>query len=76
MGGIISSIFGGSQSMPEMPKVESAPAPAEAVEPEAKAVREEEQRRIRSRRAFAGTLLSGAGQSGLNNTLLGRNGSQ
>ena len=60
MGGIVSSIFGGGSA----PSIDVADPimPAtynETVEPVSKAVRDSEQKRLRARRAFSGTLLTG-----------------
>lgn len=82
MGGVISSIFGGGQqSSPTVVVPEAEVMPTEqAQEPEAQAVRDEEQRKIRARRGMAGTVLTSplgmtGGVGSLGNSLLGRSGS-
>ena len=78
IGSAIGSLFGGGSSYeaPETPEVQEMPS-LEEKEPVSKAAREEERRRIRTRRGMAGTLLtSPLGVSGLSGTssggLLGR----
>ena len=58
-----------------MPEPEPVPTVAETQEPVSKAIREEERRRIKGRRAMSGTLLTsplGTTGSGSGNGLLGR----
>lgn len=70
MGGVISSIFGGNQSAPEIEVSDPIPAPdLSSTEPVSKAARDTEMRRAKARRAFAGTLLTG-GKEEKRNSLL------
>ena len=73
MGDMFTSLFGGGAGAPDLPETTQAPTASEKMEPEAQAVRDEERRRLRSRRAFSGTLLSGGGGNAakLSGTLLG-----
>lgn len=78
MGGVISGLFGGGASTPDMPAYEPAPVQEAEKEPAAKSVRDTEKRRIQARRAMAGTLLT-AGQNSAGASpggLLGRVGKQ
>lgn len=80
MGGFTSLFTGNTGSYDAPALVQSDPAPVReaAVEPEANAARNEERRRIRSRRAMNGTLLSqplgGSGGSGLLGVSMGGQG--
>lgn len=71
MGSMMSGIFGGGQQQPSIEVSEPAPAPgySETVEPASRAVRQTEERRLRSRRAFSGTLLTD-GSGGAKKSLL------
>lgn len=66
MGSVISSIFGGGSKTPEIEVSEpvSAPLPSVAADPVSSAVRDMEQKRLRAKRAFYGTLLTGKSDSG------------
>lgn len=69
------SIFGGggSYEAPEVPESTPVPTVEEEQEPVSKAVREEERRKIKARRAMSGTLLtSPLGTTGNRNSVLGR----
>ncbi|MBQ9536615.1 MAG: hypothetical protein IJU79_02370 [Desulfovibrionaceae bacterium] len=67
------SVFGGGYEAPEVPETTPVPSAEETQEPVSKAVREEERRKIRSRRAMGGTLLtSPLGVTGNKGGLLGR----
>lgn len=81
MGGVVSSLFGGGPSAPEVITYEAESAPREAEhEAESLTIRDEEQRKLRRRRLMGGTLLtSPLGTSGTTNTtgasgLLGQSG--
>lgn len=79
MGGVVESIFGGGYDAPDTPEYDPVPVREEAKEPESKAVREAERRKIKARRAMSGTLLTsplgttggGSGGSGLLGRTLG-----
>ena len=61
MGSVVNGLFGGSTSMPSI-DVEDAitpPAQTPSIDPVSSAVREAEKKRLKARRAFAGTLLTG-----------------
>ena len=71
MGGIASALFGGPTQSVDVPETTPAPLQEAERDPEAKAVRDTERRRLLSRRAMGGTLLSqGQGKS----NILGRSG--
>ena len=72
MGGVFSGLFGGQQPSIDVEEAEAAPAPSATVEPVSSAIRETEKRRLKARRAMAGTLLSGGKNGGsLDGSLLG-----
>ncbi len=79
MGSVVSGLFGGSANMPSI-DVEDAitpPAPEASIDPVSNAVRSIEQKRLKARRAFAGTLLSGGKQKGgIGGSLLGSGGKE
>lgn len=58
MGGVVEGIFGGSSKSPSTPDYEPVPVREEESEPESKAVREAEQRKLKARRGMSGTLLT------------------
>lgn len=68
MGGFMNSLFGAPAQSVDVPETKLAPTPEAERDPEAKAVRETERRRLASRRAMNGTLLS----QGSPGNLLGR----
>lgn len=80
MGSVISSIFGGGNQYeaPETPAQEPIPVRETAKEPESEAVRSEEQRKIKARRAgtYGNILTSPLGTTGQTNNnangILGR----
>ena len=74
MGGIANAIFGTPTQSYDMPQTTAAPLPEESRDPEAKAVRDTERRRLMSRRAMSGTLLTGQASTQPGG-ILGRNGS-
>ena len=82
MGGFVSSIFGGGGgSGPSVITYEAEEAPREAEqEAESQSVRDEDQRKLRRRRQFGGTLLtnplgtSAGSVSSTGTSLLGRSG--
>lgn len=61
MGSVLSGLFGGGQSAPsiEVSDPITPPTSAVAADPISAAVRQVEQRRLKARRAMAGTLLTG-----------------
>lgn len=61
MGSVVSSLFGGAQSAPSIEVSDPITPPTSAVtaDPISAAVRQVEQRRLKARRAMAGTLLTG-----------------
>lgn len=78
MGGVVSGIFGSSHSSPSTPDYEPVPVREEESEPESKAAREAERRKLKARRGMSGTLLTsplgvsgGTGKTGASG-LLGR----
>lgn len=68
MGGGLGMLFGGGQaSSPSAPVIMPAPVRETAAEPEAKAARDEEPRKLRARRGgIAGTILSKSEPEGTN----------
>lgn len=79
MGGAISSLFGGGgYDAPEPVQYDPVPVREAESEPESRAVREAERRKLRARRSMSGTLLtspltSSLGRSGNTTSgLLGR----
>ena len=72
MGSVVNGLFGGSSSMPSI-EVEDAVLPPTAnatVDPVSSAVREMEKKRLKARRAFAGTLLTGKSSEDKSSTSL------
>ena len=61
MGSVVSSIFGGTSGMPDIPVSDPIPAPevSATIDPVSQAVRKAEEKKLKARRAFAGTLLTG-----------------
>ncbi len=77
MGGAISSIFGGGYDAPDPVQYDPVPVREAESEPESRAVREAERRKLRARRSMGGTLLTSPltttlGGSTGNSGLLGR----
>lgn len=71
MGSIFSSFFGTSYKTPDTPEITTPPS-KDSTEAESAATRDEEKRRLRSRKALSGTILtSPMGASG-GNGILGR----
>lgn len=67
----------GAAKAPDVPKLEATPSPEKAADPEAKAVRDDEARRLRLRRGVGGTVMTGAlgtiaEPQTMQNTLLGK----
>lgn len=72
MGSVLNGLFGGSSSMPSI-ELEDAvlpPAQSPTIDPVSNAVRETEKRRLKARRAFAGTLLTGKSSEDKSSTSL------
>lgn len=64
MGGIVSSLFGNSSPSIDVADPEPIPSASQSQEPVSAAVRDMERKRLKARRAFAGTLLTGGENSG------------
>lgn len=58
MGSVVSSIFGGGYEAPDPVEYDPLPNRTASTDPEAQAVRDGEKRKIKSRRAMGGTLLT------------------
>lgn len=78
----LGGLFGGGQQSVEPVSYDPVPVRENEKEAESAAVRDEERRRLRSRRSMSGTILtsplgvagqSSAGQTGTGQGLLGRN---
>ncbi len=72
MGSVVSGIFGGSQSAPEIEVSDPIVPPTTnaTTEPVSSAVREMEKKRLKARRSFYGTLLTGKKEEDSKDSLL------